>query len=200
MPPATPKAATQQREFVRVDDILPLAWRLVEESELAEIMAFFEKKRAFPPKQGDDVRQLLNSLDVTGKLKQLERTDPVLAQILGRMDMKLNLLLRLFHPGEEERPLVPTNVNLSGGGIAFMEPTVPAVKEGDVLEVRLALSNDALTSIEAYARVMKLFDVNAEGLTKVACRFEPILDPDRERIIQHIFKRQSELLRAQRGR
>ena len=153
MPPTAPVVSNQQREFVRVDDTLPLAWRLVEESKLADVMAYYEKKRAFPPKQGDDIRQLLNSLDVSGKLKQLERSDPILAQILGRMDMKLNLLLRMFHPGEEERPLVPTVVNLSGGGIAFMESN-PALRVGDVLEIRLALSNDALTSIECFARVL----------------------------------------------
>lgn len=192
------KPSNQQREFVRVDDTLPLAWRRVEESELAEVMAHYEKKRTFPPRKGDDVRQLLNSLDVGAKLKQLERSDPLLSQILGRMDMKLNLLLRMFHPGEDERPLLPTLVNLSGGGIAFTE-AAPQLGDGDVLEIRLALSSDALVSIECYARVVKIFPPDTEGLTKVACRFEPILDPDRERVIQHIFKRQSELLRAQRG-
>ena len=188
----------QQREFVRVDDVIPLAWRRIEASDLTGVLAFFEKNRTFPAKRGDDIQQLMTALDVSGQLKRLENSDPVLARVLNRMDQKLNLLLRLFHPGEGERPLIPTRVNLSGCGVAFSESS-PALAEGDMLEVRMALGQDVLATIECYCRVMKVFDPDEEGLSQVACKFEPILDPDRERVIRHIFKRQSEQLRAQRG-
>jgi hypothetical protein len=192
------RSANQQREFARVDDHLPLGWRRVDAKEIADISSHYDKFRVFP-RGGNDVEQLLGSLDVTDKLKQLERSDPTLARILGRMDVKLNLLLRLFHPGEQERPMVPTWVNLSGGGIAFKEENCD-LEVGETLEIRLAFSLETMASILFYVRIMKIFPPQDDGLSKVACKFEPILDGDREALIQHIFKRQTEELRLKRGR
>ncbi|MBF0296408.1 MAG: PilZ domain-containing protein [Magnetococcales bacterium] len=193
----SPGNQQQQREFVRVDDTLPLSWRRISPAQFSEVMAHFAKHHAFPLK-GNDIGQTLIALDVTDRLRQLETGDPLLAGILGRLDQKLNLLLRLFHPVEGERPMLLTQVNLSGGGISFMDND-PQLAKGDVLEIRLAISTDALTVIDCYARVMVLRENVQPGFTQVACRFEPILDTDRERLIQYIFKRQSELLRAKRG-
>ncbi|MBF0271428.1 MAG: PilZ domain-containing protein [Magnetococcales bacterium] len=190
-------ASGQQRQFVRVDDSLPLAWRRIEESRFREILAYFEKHRVFPQK-GNDVHQVITSLDVTDSLRKMEQSDPLLARVLSRLDQKLNLLLRLFHPGESDRPMVITPVNLSGGGVSFLEKD-PGLSKGEILEIRLALSVDALTVIECFGRVMVVSENAQDGLTRVACRFEPILDPDRERLIQYIFWRQSELLRAKSG-
>ncbi|MBF0127472.1 MAG: PilZ domain-containing protein [Magnetococcales bacterium] len=187
----------QQRAFVRVDDTLPLAWRRIAPDRFAAIMAYYEKNRAFPPKT-NDINQIIASLDVTDRLRQLEMSDPVMASIMGRLDQKLNLLLRLFHPVEGERPMVLTPVNLSGGGVSFLDSN-PQLGKGEMLAFRLAISVDALMVIECYARVMQVEENAQQGLTRVACRFEPILDPDRERLIQYIFKRQADLLRAKRG-
>ncbi|MBF0447990.1 MAG: PilZ domain-containing protein [Magnetococcales bacterium] len=188
----------QQREFARVDDTLPLSWRRVSDQEMADILAHYEKFRAFPTRH-NDIEQILNSLDVTDRLKQLERSDPTLSRILSRMDIKLNLLLRLFHPGEQERPMVPTWMNLSGGGIAFKEENCD-MEAGEMLELRISFSLEVMASVLCYVRVMKVFPPDGEGFSKVAGKFEPILDGDRESLIQHIFKRQTEEIRAKRSR
>ncbi|MBF0454401.1 MAG: PilZ domain-containing protein [Magnetococcales bacterium] len=188
----------QQREFARVDDTLPLAWRRVDPREMADIMAHYEKFRAFPSRE-NDVEQILSSLDVAEKLKKLEGSDPTLARILGRMDIKLNLLLRLFHPGEQDRPLAPTWVNLSGGGIAFKEENCD-LEAGEVLELRLAFSLETMATILCYVRIMKVFPPQEDGFSKVACQFDPILDVDREALIQHIFRRQTDEIRSRRRR
>lgn len=188
----------QQREFVRVDDILPFSWRRCSEDELVQVLSYYEKNRAFPPReQGFD--SMLASLDISDKLTQLERQDPLMARLLGKLDVKLNLLLKLFNPDNNERPLVPTPVNVSGGGFAFMDKEPPLAK-GDVLDVRLAFSVEAVASIRCYARVMRVFDVNSEGLTRVACKFEPIMDRDREQVVQYVFRRQTEVLRSQKAK
>jgi hypothetical protein len=192
------KQADQQREFARIDDHLPLGWRKVDDQEMTDILTHYEKFRVFPT-DTNDAEKLLSSLDVSDKLKQLERSDPPLARILGRMDVKLNLLLRLFHPSEKERPMVPTWVNLSGGGIAFKDENCD-IETGDILGIRLAFSLETMASILFYVRVMKLFPPADDGFTKVACKFEPIIDTDREALIQHIFKKQTEEIRAKRGR
>ncbi|MBF0282845.1 MAG: PilZ domain-containing protein [Magnetococcales bacterium] len=196
--PLNAEALRNERMFVRVDDTLPLSWRRIEESELSRVSAYYEKNRIFPPKP-DSINTLLSSLDVSDKLKLVERNDPVLARILGQLDIKLNILLRLFHPDESGQPLTPTLINLSGGGLAFWERN-PPLASGDALAVSLALAAHSLMTIECYARVVRVVENDRESLSKVACRYEPILDQDRERVIQHIFKRQSELLRAQRKR
>ncbi|MBF0186561.1 MAG: PilZ domain-containing protein [Magnetococcales bacterium] len=194
---STPKGpAKQQREFVRVDDQLPLAWRVVNAGEIADVMSHFQKHGTFPT-EANDVDALLSSLDIGTNLKQLERSDPNMATILGRLDVKLNMIIKLFHPSDKDQPMVPTPVNLSGNGLAFWEEN-PDVKNGEVLSVRIALSPDGLAAIDCYARVVHVAPNNREGLTKVACQFEPILGPDRERLISHIFQRQAEQLRSRR--
>lgn len=188
-----------RREFVRVDDLLPFSWRRVSEEEMGDILRYFNKYRTFPLRQSSSVNRLLSSLDVSEKLRLVERTDPMLAKVLGQIDVKLNLLIRLFHPEQEERPLTPTPVNLGGGGLAFWE-TKPELQKGDAIEMRVALSADALASVECLGRVMRVAPPETPGgPSRVSCRFEPIVDTDRERLIQHIFKRQGELLRAQKG-
>ncbi|MBF0625252.1 MAG: PilZ domain-containing protein [Magnetococcales bacterium] len=193
---STPPQGNQQREFVRIDDLLPFSWKKVSPEEAQEVLTHFEKHREFPNRTGD-VNALLSSMDVSDHLKRLARNDATLAQVLSRLDMKLNLLIRLFHPGEQQQPMVPTPINLSGGGLAFWEAEVDT-EIGDLLHVRLALTQDALASIECYARVVHIRQDDQDGMDKVACNFEPILAPDREQIVQHIFKRQAERLRAQK--
>ncbi|MBF0358913.1 MAG: PilZ domain-containing protein [Magnetococcales bacterium] len=190
----------QQREYARVDDHLPLGWRRVPEQEMSDILTHFKKFRVFPARE-DALGSVVDSLDLSDKLKQLERADPTLARILGQIDMKLNLLLRLFNPGDKEHPMVPTWVNLSGGGIAFKEEHCD-LEVGELLEIRIAFSMDTVASMLFYARIMKIFPPKEEdddNLSKVACAFEPILDHDREALIQHVFKRQAEALRIKRG-
>ncbi|MBF0136056.1 MAG: PilZ domain-containing protein [Magnetococcus sp. DMHC-1] len=189
-------AEKQQREFVRIDDMLPFAWAKIPEDEIKKILLHYEKHREFPAKTGD-VNALLSSMDINDKLKLLEREEPNLAKILSRLDMKLNFLIRLFHPGEQQQPLIPTPINLSGGGLAFWERDVP-LEIGEVLHIRIAISPDSLAVIECYGRVVHVRHKDHDDLDKVALNFEPILSQDRETIIQHIFKRQAERLRAKK--
>lgn len=186
----------QQRNFVRVDDMLPFAWRQIDDTEFHEMLAYYQKNRQFPPKP-ESVSTLLSSLDVADKLQKLERSDPDLARILSRMDIKLNLLIRLFHPDSRETPLAPTELNLSGSGLAFWQKD-PTLKDGDKLDMRIALSTDGMAAIQCYGRVVNVFAANPQGRQKIAIEFDPILNTDRERLIQHIFKRQTEILRTKR--
>ena len=70
---------------------------------------------------------------------------------------------------------------------------------GDFLKMHVTLAVDALTTIGFFARVLRMEKQEGQDQTKVACLFAPILDAHREQIIQHVFKRQTELLRVQRG-
>ncbi|MBF0371402.1 MAG: PilZ domain-containing protein [Magnetococcales bacterium] len=188
----------QQRQFVRIEDVLPFSWRRISEAELNEVVEHFEKNHAFPVRS-ENVDQILSSLEISGGLRELERSDPNLAKVLGKIDQKLNILIRLFQSDEEQKPLAPTPVNLSGGGIAIWERE-STLAIGDILEVRLSLSRDALMVIHAYARVMNIFENDRDGMNRIACKYDPILDNDRERLIQYIFQRQTEMIRRKRSR
>lgn len=187
----------QQRAHARVDDRLPLSWKRVEHHEQAEIMAFFKKNGTFPPRQEDDVHQLLAALEIRDHLTRIEKDNPDLAFVLGRMDVKLNLLLQLAYPKQEARPFQPTRVNLGGGGMAFWG-NHPEITVGDLLEIRLALSVGALAIVDFYVRVITIEKDDSADLAKIACQFDPILDDVREQIIQHVFKRQTTMLRAKK--
>ncbi|MEG3640806.1 PilZ domain-containing protein [Magnetococcus sp. PR-3] len=188
----------QQREFVRIDDLLPLAWQRVEPEAYAKIFEYYQKHNIFPPKQGG-VGEVLKTLDIEDMLQDLERSDPNLSHILGRLDQKLNLLLKLFHPNDDDLPMALTPVNLSGGGLAFWEQD-PPLESGTIIQMRLSLSEDALFIVELFARVIVVIPNDRDGMTRVAVKFDPVLPNDREQIIQHIFRRQNELLRSKKGR
>lgn len=186
----------QQRGYIRVDDHLPLSWKKVEAAKQEEIAAFFRKNGVPPPNQGDNLRQLLAALDIQPHLKRLEKSSADLAYILGRMDAKLNMLLQLSYPGLKDQPMVPTPVNLGGGGIAFWEGHPAELAVGDLLEVRLALSVGALAVVDLFVRVIDISKKDSKERVKIACCFDPVLDEVREQIIQHVFKRQATILRA----
>lgn len=189
----------QRRAYVRVEDLLLLSWRRVEPDEHAQIAIFFEKHRYFPPQPWDDVRRVLTTLDSGRDLAQLKKTQPELACMLEQMDAKINLVLRLLHPDLKDDVLLPTRLNLGGGGVAFwaMEP-LPEV--GDFLNVQLTLAVEALTTVRFFVQVLRLDEPDEAGLTKVACQFNPILDDSREQIVQHVFKRQTNRLRMQHNK
>lgn len=187
----------QKRTHARVEDLLPLSWRRIDAREQAEVVAFFSKNGLFPSRRGGDVRQLLAALDIRDHLTRLEQESPELAFILGRLDVKLNLLLQLAHPSQGERPFLPTRVNLSGGGIAFWGDH-PGLVVGDFLELRLALAVGALAIVDCFVRVVEISTPDNTELAKIACMFDPVSDDVREQIIQHVFKRQTAMLRAKK--
>ncbi|MEO5378375.1 MAG: PilZ domain-containing protein [Magnetococcus sp. DMHC-6] len=184
----------QQRQHVRVEDHLPFAWRSVLPSEMNDITNYFKKYKFLPNCHGNN-QQILSALDTSQAIAKLQIENSALAQILGRIDQKLNFLIGLYSSGENNKPLAPTRMNLSGGGLAFWEKGV-IFSEGEVLELQIALTQDLLTIIRCMARVMAVFQNDYEGMDRIACRFELILDSDREKIIQHIFKRQAFFLRS----
>ncbi len=188
----------QRRAYARIDDFLPLSWRVVDPDEHEQVAVFFEKNRCFPPKPGDDVRRLLTTLTASHELAQLRQRQPDLAHVLEQVDAKINLVLRLLHPTLVEHSLVPTRVTLSGSGMAFWA-TDPSLTVGDFLEIHLTLAVDALVTVGFFVRVLRLEPADEAGEIPVVCQFEPILDDHREQIIQHVFKRQANMLRVQRG-
>ncbi|MEO5364387.1 MAG: PilZ domain-containing protein [Magnetococcus sp. DMHC-8] len=190
--------SVQRRAYARADDLLPLAWRRVEPGEYAQVIEYFEKYQCLPRRPEDDVRQLLTVLTASHELAQLRQKQPDLTFVLEQLDAKLNLVLRLLHPTLVEHSLVPTRVTLSGSGMAFwVADPPPAV--GDCLEVHVTLAVDALITVGFFVQVLRLDERDEEGRTPVACRFAPILDDHRDQVVRHVFKRQTELLRVQRG-
>lgn len=188
---------TQRRAYARVEDMLLLFWRRMPPEEHARIADFFEKSRRFPPQPGEDLRQLLTVLTASRELMQLRQKQPDLTYVLEQLDAKLNLVLRLLHPTLTDQSMVLTRVTLSGGGVAFWARE-PAVAVGDFLEMHLTLAVDAMATVCFYVRVVRVEVPDAEGLTLVACQFDPVLDAHRDQIVQHVFKRQTSILRAQR--
>jgi hypothetical protein len=188
---------TQRRAYARIEDMLLLFWRRMAAEEHAHVADFFAKSNRFPPQPEEDLRRLLTVLPASHELLQLRQKQPDLAFVLEQVDAKLNLLLRLLHPLLVEQPQVLTRVTLSGGGVAFWEKD-PALEVGDFLEMHVTLVVDAMATVGFFARVVRVDAVDAAGFTKVACHFDPVLDAQRDQIIQHVFKRQTDILRAQR--
>ncbi len=186
----------QRRVYARVEDILPLSWRRVSAEEYAQVAVYFEQYHDFPPRPGDDARRILTSISASHEINELRQKQPNVAYVFEQLDAKLNLILRQLHPNLQDRALLATRVVISGSGIAFWLESAE-LSVGDCLEMQVRLAVDALATVDFFARVLRL--ESCDGLTQVSCCYDPIADVPREQIIQHVFRRQGDMLRAQRG-
>ncbi|MBF0096322.1 MAG: PilZ domain-containing protein [Magnetococcales bacterium] len=186
----------QRRAYARVEDMLPLNWRQVSAEEYARVAVYFEQYHDFPPEPGDDARRVLTAVSASHEINELRQKQPNVAYIFEQLDAKLNLILRQLHPNLQDRVLQVTRTVISGSGIAFWTEAAE-LAVGDCLEMQARLAVDALATVDFFVRVLRL--EYQDGLTQVSCCYDPIADVPREQIIQHVFRRQGDMLRAQRG-
>ncbi|OQX44107.1 MAG: hypothetical protein B0D83_00270, partial [Candidatus Sedimenticola endophacoides] len=122
-----------------------------------------------------------------------------IAKYLKALDRKINILGRAFllHSGQIS-PHQAHAVNLSASGMAF--EAADAFAPGDLLELRLVLMG-SFTGILILARVVECCEITqtTEG-DRYALRvdFTHLRDTDRDILISHIVRRQSDQLRRRR--
>ena len=166
---------------VSVDVPLALSYEAVESGE-AQLAQWQWDELAVSP---DLVRAMVDEKDLTIK-------DPLMLQMLTRIDWLLTSVLKTLGKDERLKDMVPQfmNVNLSGSGVRFItEKQFPAES---FLVLRLILR--PFIPIQAIGKVLRTIEVEVKdgGATQfeTAVEFIEIAEDDREAIIRHILRSQ----------
>ncbi|MEW6593311.1 MAG: PilZ domain-containing protein [Thermodesulfobacteriota bacterium] len=118
-----------------------------------------------------------------------------LGQLLYQANAKADQLLARQRIERPEDAIRVGEVSLSASGIKLN--TMSNVSVGDLVEVRMLLSNDQPAWVVVGGSIVRVV-VAPEGDREVAINFLPMADPVRDAITKYALKKQKELLRAER--
>jgi len=193
---AQAKTGADRRSYFRIDDTVRLGLRRVPPEELAERLDRHEHDLA----GNFTVMSSLAAItaQVTTGLRRIENRDPDLAAYLRAIDQKIEVIGRAFIASEPDQVAeVAKPVNLSAGGMcAGVDEHYDA---GTDLEIRLLLF-PSFTGLMIYGTVVDCstqeHDASTEGFSHLLrIEFSHIREQDRELLIRHLLRRQSDLLR-----
>lgn len=190
----------EKREHVRVETALPVRYKVLSDE------AYEGARKRIMLQPGALWRGEEPALGADLDLDRLTDTpgfngagiDPAMAGVLGVLDRKLNLILRLL--AENQSAALPedpsTPVNLSGGGLMMTIPD--PLEAGQKLEMHITLAAFPPVRIGAIGEIVRVVpseDHGATGHYDAAIKFVDIKEDDRETIIRYVFKRQRHALR-----
>lgn len=183
-------AAEDRRRYFRISETLGVAYRVIADDHLAKAGEI----RCEPA----NIYELLVEHDeaIARLLEQLRPRDPVVAELAASLNKKINCIVNQL---EMESRMIEQiahkvyEVNISACGLAFkMEETIP---EGSRVQLDLVLLPEN-RRLFTNALVVGC-DAVPEGYY-VRLNFTDMAPGDQELLIQHIVKRQGDLLRAAR--
>ncbi len=114
---------------------------------------------------------------------------------LINLNKKIDFLTRFVLQSLDEEHQEMTEVDISGGGLRFL--TNQNYKTGDLLKIELVLVPECV-GIFAYGEVVESGEVSGEQL-EIAVTFSKLTEADRDAIVKHVFKVQSQQLRHEKG-
>ena len=193
---AQAKSGRERRSYFRIDDTVRMGLRRVPPEELAARLDRHEHDLA------GNFTVMSSLAAVTAQmaagLRRIESRDPDLAAYLRAIDQKIEVIGRAFIASEPDLVSeVAKPVNLSAGGMCagvdeHYEP-------GTELEIRLLLF-PSFTGLMIYGTVVGCGPPEADGADGgfshlLRIEFTHIREQDRELLIRHLLRRQSDLLR-----
>jgi hypothetical protein len=190
--------ADDRRNFFRVDDTIRLSLKRVPEDEFEERVERLDHDLA----GNFTVMSSLAAItaQMTIGLRRIENRDPDLAAYLRAIDQKIEVIGRAFIAEESDeiaKHAVPVNLSAGGMCVGSHEAFAP----GSRVEIRMLLF-PSFTGLMIYGTVIdsaapKVDDGQEvqrfEQLVRV--EFTHIREQDRELLIRHLLRRQSDQLR-----
>lgn len=186
-----------RRTAVRATDRVLLAYKKTTREKFEGVLEDFQDGISIYNQEG--LSDLQMHIGAQSALDRLRLRDPDLADFLKHLDNKVNMVLRRVK-GEKTifDALKMQKVNLSAAGIAFY--TFEEFQLGDLLEVHLALL-PAYTYMFFFAKVThcdREGEHQGRPIFRLGTEFALMMDEDREKLVQHNFKQQSQALRTRR--
>lgn len=168
------------REYFRVDDVVPMVVRKVDENEQLNV------SRSIPFFDAGVLEAESPDKDINPKLWQmLVNIHTLLGMVLERLDLETAGFLR----SEKKR------VNMSATGLRFQTRERYAV--GDKLEIKMLLPARPPFGVLVYGSIIRVDDMGG-GENEIALQFYDISDDLRDEIIQYSLMRQREIIRNSR--
>ncbi|MBT8430085.1 MAG: PilZ domain-containing protein [Gammaproteobacteria bacterium] len=189
-------AGKDRRNFFRIDDTVRMSIRRVPREELQSRLDRLEQDLA----GNFTVLSSLSAItaQMAAGLRRIENRDPDLAAYLRAIDQKIEVIGRAFIATEPELVAqAAAPVNLSAGGMcAGVEEHY---EPGTDIEIRMLLF-PSFTGLMIYGTVVECDPVGDEdssaGYQHIArIEFSHIREQDRELLIRHLLRRQSDQLR-----
>ena len=143
------------------------------------------------------------SAQMAVSMRRIEQRDPDVAQYLNALDRKIEVLGRAFLADENEllaQDAIPVNLSAGGMGMDVREQYAP----GDFLEIKMLLF-PSFTGVLTYGEVVDCEPVAEDCVSDgyrfhLRVSFSHMREQDRDILIRHIIRRQSNELRDRRER
>jgi len=186
----------ERRRFFRIEDLVHLTFREIDDNELAYKADLLEK--------GLVEQFMINSsiaavtADMAATLRKIEVNDPDVAQYLKSLDQKIDMIGRAFMVDEvNAQDNKASAVNLSASGIAFHHDK--KIQEGTILEIKLMLM-PSNAGILTYGKVISNEAMQGPdgGDYQVRVDFTHLREEDRDLLIRHVIRKQGDMLRERR--
>ena len=183
------------RAHLRMDVVIPMQYRKLSQQEFEELgQAFFDDSHKESSVLSFSLQPFLEG---EGREEDLNHIDPFVLNALIDINIKLNLIISLFRSGREENILnhMPSEVNLSEGGIAFAARE--EFLEGDIIALEMLLPIFPIAIIKALGKAVRVNKLPGGGCN-VGTQYVAIKDEDRDKIVHYLFKRQRARLREKK--
>ncbi|MFQ5455439.1 MAG: PilZ domain-containing protein [Nitrospirota bacterium] len=183
----------EKREFVRVDDSIPLEYRVIKKKNDINKDPGVAEEEDDSDASVDWLNDLINQEDIINNNQDIA---PILININKKLDFILNYIINK----EEKGFKLPRRrkVNISGSGIRF--ESEQEIASGDIIEFMLILPVIPPMNIIISGKVTRVNEMikNGRKVYDAAIKFIKIKESDREKIIQYTFRRQMNVLRTQK--
>jgi Flp pilus assembly secretin CpaC len=186
----------ERRRFFRIEDLIHLTFRQIDETELAYKVDLLDKGLV-------EQFMITSSLaamtaDMAATLRKIEVADPDVASYLKSLDRKIEMVGRAFMVDEvnaQGHKAAP--VNLSASGIAFQTETPLHI--GSNIEIKMMLMPSS-AGIMTYGKVIGNDRVEDAGGVHNQARvdFTHLREEDRDLLIRHVIRKQGDMLRERR--
>ncbi|MBT8439544.1 MAG: PilZ domain-containing protein [Gammaproteobacteria bacterium] len=186
----------ERRRFFRIEDLVHLTFRIIDDTELAYKTDLLEKGLV-------EQFMITSSLaavtaDMSATLRKIEVNDPDVANYLKSLDQKIDMIGRAFMVDEvNTHDNKASAVNLSASGIAFHhENEIPL---GTNLEIKMLLM-PSNAGVLTYGKVIGNEPAEEANVTDIQVRvdFTHLREEDRDLLIRHVIRKQGDMLRERR--
>jgi len=172
----------ERRKYFRVQDVLPLTAKVIDEKDQSRIKSQVLYGRCLPsaPPLAEDGEESIH---------------PHLWRLFSYINTKLDIILdrmNAMDPWLDQAEKTP--VSISEGGIQFISRH--AFRKGDLLEIKILLSTSPGLSIAVYARVKRANALPNQSCD-IAAQFVDMEESVQEVIYRYILQRQRDLIRKQ---
>jgi hypothetical protein len=186
---------SDRREFFRINDTVFVEISAIDGKELQHRVTAISNPA---PNENNLAQQQLEELtsSLTHLIDQISQSDRETARAIRILDEKVNLIASTVqHQKAVTDHLNTTDVNLSGGGIAFLSADKYEIKSPVEIRIELSHSGNFITAIANVIACDKEYDAPKETPYYLRLAFSHMSEHNRNLLVKHTLSRQAQALR-----